>query len=118
MFLVSEERIHALMERLQAATDVDGCRAELEKMLEITEVLQWRADEGRSCVGSQLLSYLTYEAQMIGQALNALNKGKFADAISILEDYESFMQWRNNSGDRWGTDRREDCTAFEVIPGA
>ena len=118
MFLVSAERIHALRERLQAATDVDGCRAELEKILKITEVLQWRADEGRSCVGSQLLSYLTYEAQMLEQALDALNKNKFVDANSILEDYKSFMQWRNNSGDSWGTDRREDSTAFEIIPGA
>lgn len=117
MLSVSAEHIHALRERLEATADVDGCKAELGKMLEITQVLQWRADEGRSCVGSRLLSYLTCEAQMLEQALDALNTGEFSDAISILEDYGSFMQWRNNSGDSWGTDRREDSTAFEVLPG-
>ena len=55
---------------------------------------------------------------MLEQALDALNKDELADAISILEDCESFMQWRNVSGDGWGTDRREDSTAFEVLPGA
>jgi len=114
---VSEERIHALRERLAAAADVDICQAELVKMLEIAEALEWRADEGHCCVGSRLLSYLTCEAQMLEQALDALNTGEFSDAISILEDYGSFMQWRNNSGDSWGTDRREDSTAFEVLPG-
>ena len=118
MFLVSAERIHFLIERLLAATDVDGCKAELEKMLEIAKVLQGRADEGRSCLGSQLLSNLTCEAQMLEQALEALNTGEFSEAISILEGHESFMQWRNVSGDSWGTDRREDSSAFEIIPGA
>lgn len=99
MLLVSEETIHALRERLRASRDVDGCGAELEKMLEIIEGLLWRAEEGRSCVGSWLPSCLNCEAQMIEQALDALKKGNLAETVSILEDYESFMQWRNRSGD-------------------
>lgn len=93
MLIINKESVQALKRRLDNLENIGQCREELKKMIEIKEASLWRAEEGQCCCCAigDLLSYLTWEIELLENALKAVDGGNIAEASAILDRYAG--QW-------------------------
>jgi hypothetical protein len=84
-----EEDIQRIRQRLNNCDEVEVCKGELEKILEIERAWLWRADVGSCCGTIRCVSpaQLSLEIQLLEQASEAINSGNSALAASILDVY-------------------------------
>lgn len=100
MYVITREGVQALISRLRDPVEAKHCRAELEKLLEIKEVLSWRA-EVALCSAAQVMSPGLYgEAQTLRAALDAFDKGSYEEAASLLSEFSQEAE-RNGSYRIW-----------------
>ncbi|RLC95754.1 MAG: hypothetical protein DRI40_05070 [Chloroflexi bacterium] len=86
MLLITRDRIDSLRADLARPAQIDRCREELRKMLEIKQALLWRADAGTCCAGPVVANSFFAEVQLLEKALEALDKGDAGTAASLLEE--------------------------------
>ncbi|MDM7998764.1 MAG: hypothetical protein QUS33_01870 [Dehalococcoidia bacterium] len=100
MFVITREGVDSLIKRLLNPAEVSGCRGELEKMLEIKDVLAWRADAG-PCTAARCLSPgLFGEAQLLRGALDAFDRGDYQQAAALVREFSHEAE-RNGSFRIW-----------------
>lgn len=88
MYIVTREGIQALIRRLQDPAQAPGCRGELEKIVEIKGALAFRAEAPPSYSARLAMSPgLHEEARLLREALDALDRGGFEEAASLLEEF-------------------------------
>ena len=93
MLIITKERFEALKERVNNLREIDQCRAELEKMLEIKEALLWRAETASSCCVPQgLPAHLAWEVDLLRETLRALEEGNREKAAAMLQTYASQIE--------------------------
>jgi hypothetical protein len=100
MYVITREGVESLVRRLLDPAQASGCRSELEKMLEIKEVLSWRADAGPCCAARVMSPGLFGEAQLLQAALDALDKGDPEGAASLVVEFSHEAE-RNGSYRIW-----------------
>ena len=86
MLLITRDRIDSVRADLARPAQIDRCREELRKMLEIKQALLWRADAGTCCAGPVVANSFFAEVQLLEKALEALDKGDAGTAASLLEE--------------------------------
>jgi len=86
VLLITRDRIDSLRADLARPAQVNRCREELRKMLEIKQALLWRADAGTCCAGPVVANSFFAEVQLLEKALEALDKGDAGTAASLLEE--------------------------------
>ncbi len=96
MYIITREGVESLIKRLLNENEAGGCRAELEKMLEIKEVLSWRADAGPCCAARVMSPGLYGEAQLLQEALDAFDRRDYQKAASLIKDFSHEAE-RNGS---------------------
>jgi hypothetical protein len=79
--------VESLARRLLDPVEAGGCRSELEKMLEIKEVLSWRADAGPCCAARVMWPGLYEEAQLLQAALDAFDRGGYQEAAALVSEF-------------------------------
>jgi hypothetical protein len=94
MLIITKESVRSLKDRLRDSRNVEWCKAELKKMLDIKEALSWRADcaSGCCCIGWELPARLASEVEILEEILALVEENKSTEAISILEDYIAWME--------------------------
>ncbi len=100
MYVITREGVDSLIRRLLDSAEAGGCRSELEKMLEIKEVLSWRADAGPCCAARVMSPGLYGEAQLLQAALDALDKGDYQEAAALVGEFSHEAE-RNGSYRIW-----------------
>lgn len=100
MYIITREGVESLIKRLRSETDAGGCRVELEKMIEIKEVLSWRADAGPCCAARVMSPGLYGEAQLLQEALDAFDRRDYQKAASLISDFSHEAE-RNGSYRVW-----------------
>ncbi len=94
MLIITKEGVEALKERMSNPKNIEQCRDELKRMLEIKEALLWRAEDARSrcCIPWQLPARLGWEVQALEKALASLDEGDRKGAMVRLEEYASQLE--------------------------
>jgi len=100
MYVITKEGVESLVRRLLDPVEADRCRSELEKMLEIKEVLSWRADAGPCCAARVMSPGLFGEAQLLQSALEAFDRGSYQEAAALVSDFSHEAE-RNGSYRVW-----------------
>ena len=98
MLVITKQGIGNLIHRLSNPIELEQCKAEVSKMLEIESDLLWWADSGKCCSG-QASSSLAGGVQILQDILNLLEDGNIGQASSLLEEYGA--QLKEVDGDRW-----------------
>jgi uncharacterized protein CbrC (UPF0167 family) len=96
MFIISKETVDSVMSLRDKASDPGKraeCIAEVENMIKSKESHLARADWG-TCCGDicSLVPQIESEIQMLNDTLAALKKEDNTKAVSLLEDYITFLQ--------------------------
>ena len=96
MLMISKETIESIIatkEKLANPEKKEECIADIENMIEIKQAHLWRADAGSCCVNvCSLVPQLDSEIGILQDALDALRDGDDSKAISLLQDYVTFLQ--------------------------
>jgi hypothetical protein len=100
MYVITREGVESLAGRLLDPVKARGCRSELEKMLEIKEVLSWRADAGLCCAARAMSPGLFGEAQLLQAALDAFDRGSYQEAAALVGEFSHEAE-RNGSYRIW-----------------
>jgi len=100
MYVITKEGVESLVRRLLDSSEAGRCRSELQKMLEIKEVLSWRADAGPCCAARVLSPGLFGEAQLLQAALEAFDKGSYQEAAALVSEFSHEAE-RNGSYRVW-----------------
>ena len=87
MLLITEEGLESLKSRLLDSRQVDECREEIRRMLEIKEALYWRADVGACCVGNAMAAQFFSEMKLLEAALQALDEDDPHRASSAMREF-------------------------------
>ncbi len=96
MLIITRESVRALKERLEKGQDLEECRDELKKMIEIKQALLWRAERSCACVGTTLPTSLAWEAETLEEALAAVDSGRVSQAVSLLDTFVSRLESEKN----------------------
>ena len=93
--MISKETMNSVMslrEKIGDPKKRTECIAEVENMIRMKESHLARADWG-SCCGNigNLTPQIESELQMLGNTLEVLKDGDSAKAVSLLEDYITFL---------------------------
>lgn len=99
-YVITREGVESLTKRLLSPKDASKCRPELQKMLEIKEVLSWRAEVGPCCAARIMAPGLYAETQLLEAALRAFDRGDFKDAAALVNEF-SHLAERNGSFRLW-----------------
>ena len=95
MFILSKEALNdvtSLREKMANPKNGVKCVAEVEKMIKTKESHLARADWGACCGNIGNLSpQLETELQMLQETLKVLQTGDNTKAISLLDDYITFL---------------------------
>lgn len=100
MYVITRDGVESLIRRLLDASEASDCRSELQKMLEIKEVLSWRADAGPCCAARVMSPGLFGEAQLLQAALDAFDKGNYREAAALVSEFSHEAE-RNGSYRIW-----------------
>jgi hypothetical protein len=100
MYVITKEGVDSLIRRLLDPAEGSGCRSELKKMLEIKEVLSWRADAGPCCAARVMSPGLFGEAQLLQAALDAFDRGSYQEAAELVGEFSTEAE-RNGSFRIW-----------------
>ena len=100
MYVFTKEGVESLVRRLLDPVEAGGCRSELEKILEIKEVLSWRADAGPCCAARVMSLGLYGEAQLLQAALDAFDRGAYHEAAALVGEFSHEAE-RNGSYRIW-----------------
>jgi hypothetical protein len=95
LLIISRQQVENLIDKLADPAKYDESRAELEKMLEIKSALLSRAADGiQPCCGTfcEIRTCLDSEVQVLGEALDALNKKDIDKTSALLRDYIKYME--------------------------
>ncbi len=90
--IVDASRINTTIQKLNDPLKMQEAIDDLKKMIEIKQILLWRADAG-TCCGSlcNIISSLSSEISFMEKTLLAINRGDKIDAIRILEEYRQSL---------------------------
>ena len=96
MLMMSREAMESVITTKQKMADPakkTECIADIEKMIGIKEAHLWRAEWG-SCCGSiyNLVPQIETEIRMLGDILDAMKEGSDSKAVSLLENYLTFLE--------------------------
>jgi hypothetical protein len=100
MYVITREGVESLRKRLLDPSQARDCRAELEKLLEIKEVLSWRAEVALCCAAQVMSPGLYGEAQSLRAALDAFDKGSYEEAAALVSEFSQEAE-RNGSYRIW-----------------
>jgi hypothetical protein len=100
MYVISREGVESLTKRLLNPSQARDCRAELEKLLEIKEVLSWRAEVALCCAAQVMSPGLYGEAQTLRAALDAYDRGDYEEAAALVSEFSQEAE-RNGSYRIW-----------------
>jgi len=90
VLIINKEQVGNLLHRLSTPGELEHCRDELEKMLEIKSDLLWWAESGKCC-SQPVKEFLVNEIGMLESILNFLKKGDISQASSLLTDYMNLI---------------------------
>ena len=90
MLIIDKDQVNNLVRRLSTPGELEHCRDELEKMLEIKSDLLWWAESGKCC-SQPAKDFLLNEIKILESTLNFLKKGDVSQASSLLEDYMNLI---------------------------
>ncbi len=89
LYIITDERITSLQERLRRGEDIGRCLEELEKILEIKRALLWRAEVacGQQRCGRMwdLAACYFQEVSQLEEAVEEIKKGNLARGAELLE---------------------------------
>ncbi len=93
MLIISKEGVQNLREKLLNSEEIEQCKDELKRMLDIKEASLWRAADGGCCCCAvdNLSARLSWEVQLLEEALKAVEEKDHVKAAAILVDYAA--QW-------------------------
>ncbi len=60
-------------------------------MLEIKQVLLWRADEARNCCGWGVAACIGREVQLLESAVEAMEDGRSDEVMVLLDEYTALI---------------------------
>ncbi len=100
MYIITKEGVESLRKRLLDPGKAGSCRSDLTKMLEIKEILSWRADAGPCCAARVMSPGLYGEAQLLQAALQAFDNGDYQEAASLVSEFSHEAE-RNGSYRLW-----------------
>jgi hypothetical protein len=86
VLIITKQGIEKLIDRLSAPDELERCRYEVRKLLEIESDLLWWAESGKCCRW-QAGAYLTGRTQLLEEVLSSIDKGDTARASSLLREY-------------------------------
>ena len=97
--IVDANRVNATIQKLKDPVKTKEAIDDIKKMIEIKQLLLWRADAG-TCCGSlcNIVSSLSSEISFMEKTLRAINEGDKIDAIRILEEYRQSLSSNIESG--------------------
>ena len=104
MLIITKQGIENLIHRLNAPTELEQCRDEVRKMLEIESELLWWADSGKCCRW-QAGAYFIDNVQILKDTLNLLGEGNTSQASSLLKEYANKLR-KDEDRRHQGLDRR------------
>ena len=90
MLVINKEHVKHVAQKIRASGITEEVLGNVEKMLEIKEVLLWRADTS-SCCGVYMrgiMASLESEIELLKAVLSALEHNETAQAIDLLNQYE------------------------------
>lgn len=93
MFVITRDKIEILRERLGDPEEAGQCLQDVRKILEIKEVLLWRAEVGPCCAGPGLAPRLFEEVRLLEATAQALEESDSRKASLLFEDFASRIQY-------------------------
>ena len=90
--IVDANRINTTIRKLKDPLKMQEAIGDIKKMIEIKQMLLWRADAG-TCCGSlyNIVTSLSSEISFMEKTLRAIDKDDKIDAIRILEEYKQSL---------------------------
>lgn len=94
MLIINKETVNQVKQGILSPESRAVSVEDVKRMLGIKQALLWRADAGTCCAqgGPDLSVLLAREVSLLENALNALEKGDDAQAISWLDDYSLLLE--------------------------
>ncbi len=91
MLIINRETVQELQELLGKSQEREFCLERLRKMLEIKEILLWRAEAALSSCSmtGSLVSQFDWEVRLLEKAIRAVEDGEDKEASQLLSDYIS-----------------------------
>ncbi len=86
MLIITKQNVENLIQRLTAPNELEPCRDEVRRMLEIESELLWWAESGKCCKW-EAKTHFEGRIQLLEDALKALNESNRAQASSLLKEY-------------------------------
>ena len=86
MLIITKQGVGNLINRLSTPNNLEQCRDEIQKMLEIESEHLWWAESGKCCRW-QVTGCLAGRIQTLKDALNSLNGEDISRAASLLREY-------------------------------
>ena len=87
MLIITKDNTEKLRARIEDPQEIDNCKDEIKKMVEIKSALLWKADNACVCVGWQLQAHISWEIQTLESVLEALQDDDVNGAITLLDEY-------------------------------
>jgi hypothetical protein len=94
MLIINKEHVGHIEQKIKASGITEEAIGDAKKMLEIKEVLLWRADSS-SCCGVQMRGItvsLESEVDTLKHILSALENNDETNAVRLLEQYGSMIE--------------------------
>jgi hypothetical protein len=91
--IINAERVKAIREKLTDPVKAEEALADLKKIIEVKQMLLWRADAG-TCCGSlgNITTALIHEVTILENALDSAVNGRKTDAVLALKEYEQLLE--------------------------
>ena len=86
MLIITKQGVENLINRLSTPNNLEQCRDEIQKMLEIESEHLWWAESGKCCRW-QVMGSLAGRIQTLKDTLNSLNGEDIPRAVSLLREY-------------------------------
>jgi len=88
VLIISKQSVENLINRLENTGELEHCRDEVRRMLEIESELLWWAESGKCCAW-QASANLAGKIQLLKDVLNILEEGNVKRATPLLREYAS-----------------------------
>ena len=91
MLIISKQSVENLINRLENPGELEPCRDEVRRMLEIESELLWWAESGKCCAW-QASANLAGKIQLLKDVLSTLEDGNLKQATPLLREYANQLQ--------------------------
>ena len=101
MLIINKEHVEHIAQKIKASGISEEAIDDVKKMLEIKDVLLWRADSS-SCCGTRMRGIavsLESEVALLKSIVSALENDDKTKAVHLLEQYGSMVEQAGVSGE-------------------